>query len=42
MRSYLDWNGFDIVQFCKRMFEDSLVQEEDERKPSQSQNRDSL
>lgn len=35
MRSYLDWNGFDIVQFCKRMFEDSLVQEEDEPKPSQ-------
>lgn len=35
MQSYLDWNGFDIVQFCKRIFEDSLVREEDEPKASQ-------
>lgn len=33
MQSYLDWKGFDFVQFCKRIFEESLVQEEDESKP---------
>lgn len=37
IQSYLDWNGFDIVQFCKRMFEDSLGQEDDEPKASQVQ-----
>jgi len=35
IQSYLDWNEFDIVQFCKRIFEDSLVREEDEPKASQ-------
>lgn len=34
MQSYLDWKGFDFVQFCKRIFEESLVQEEDEPKAS--------